>query len=60
MTPDEIDGAIHELMNYEHWYTNAYLIMQLYIKYKKQMLVALKAHKNKLEKEKCQGYKQDY
>ena len=52
MTPDEIDGAIHELMNYEHWYTNAYLIMQLYRKDKRKMLVALMQHKNKLEKEK--------
>ena len=50
MTPDEIDAAIHELMKYEDWDNNAYLIMRLYRKDKKQMLVSLAAHKNKLEK----------
>ena len=52
MTPDEVDAALRELMRYEDWDNNAYLIMQLYRKDKSQMLTALTAHKNKLEKEK--------
>ena len=52
MTPDEVDAALHELMRYDYWDNNAYLIMQLYIKDKNQMFIALTAHKNKLEKEK--------
>ena len=44
--------GIHELMKYEDWDNNAYPIMQVYRKDKKQMLVALTAHKIKLEKEK--------
>ena len=52
MTKDEIDEAIHEVMKYEDWDNNAYFIMQLYRKDKKQLLIALSAHKIKLEKEK--------
>ena len=57
MTPDEVDAAIHEMMKYEDWDNNAYLIMQLYRNDKKQMLVSLTAHKIKLEKEKMSRVK---
>ena len=50
MTRDEVDQAIHELMKYEDWDSNAYFIMQLYRKDKKQLLVALSAHKIKIGK----------
>ena len=52
MTKDEIEEALEEVMDFEDWDNNAYFIMQLYRKDKRKLLIALSAHRIKLEKEK--------